>query len=98
VHVRVTTLQMDPSTLDQVTAQLESEDVPGFQQLDGFKGMTVVADRQSGKTMALSFWESEEAMRGSEEAVKEARQRAADTGGAGEPQVERFEVLLDTMA
>jgi heme-degrading monooxygenase HmoA len=98
VHVRVTTLHMDPSTLDQVTAQLESEDVPGFQQLDGFKGMTVVADRQSGKTMALSFWESEEAMRGSEEAVKEARQRAADTRGAGEPQVERFEVLLDTMA
>jgi heme-degrading monooxygenase HmoA len=89
---------MDPSALDQVTAQLESEDVPGFQQLDGFKGMTVVADRQSGKTLALTFWESEDAMRGSEEAVKGARQRAADTGGAGEPQVERFEVLLDTMA
>ena len=89
---------MDPSALDQVTAQLESEDIPGFKQLDGFKGMTVVADRQSGKTLALTFWESEDAMRGSEEAVKGARQRAADTGGAGEPQVERFEVLLDTMA
>jgi heme-degrading monooxygenase HmoA len=98
VHARVTTLQMDPSNLDQVTAQLESEDIPGFKELDGFKGMTVVADRQSGKTLALTFWESEEAMRGSEEAVKDARQRAADTGGAGEPQVERFEVLLDTMA
>ena len=98
MHARVTTLQMDPSALDQVTAQLESEDIPGFQQLDGFKGMTVVADRQSGKTLALTFWESEDAMRGSEEAVKGARQRAADTGGAGEPQVERFEVLLDTMA
>ena len=98
MHARVTTLQMDPSALDQVTAQLESEDIPGFKQLDGFKGMTVVADRQSGKTLALTFWESEDAMRGSEEAVKGARQRAADTGGAGEPQVERFEVLLDTMA
>ena len=98
MHARVTTLQMDPSALDQVTAQLESEDIPGFQQLDGFKGLTVVADRQSGKTLALTFWESEDAMRGSEEAVKGARQRAADTGGAGEPQVERFEVLLDTMA
>jgi len=98
VHARVTTLQMDPSTLDETTAQLENEDVPGFKRLDGFKGMTLIADRQSGKTLALSFWESEEAMRQSEEAVKGARQRAAETGGAGEPQVERFEVLLDTMA
>ena len=98
MHARVTTLQMDASALDRVTAQLESEDIPTFKDLDGFKGMTVLGDRQSGKAIAVTFWESEDAMRESEEAVKGARQRAADTGGAGEPQVERFEVLLDTMA
>ena len=98
MHARVTTLHMDPSTLDEVTARLESEDVPGFKQLDGFKGMTVLGDRQSGDTIAVTFWESEEAMRASEEAVKGARRRAAETGRAGEPQVARFEVILDTMA
>jgi len=98
MHARVTTLQMDPAQVDQVTQQLESEDVPEFEKLDGFKGMTVITDRDSGKTIAITFWESEDAMRGSEEAVKGARQRAADTGGAEEPQVERFEVVLDTMA
>jgi len=89
---------MDPSTIDEVTARLESEEVPSFEQLDGYKGMTVVADRQSGKTIALTFWESEEAMRDSEEAVKGARQRAVQTGRAPEPQVDRYEVVLDTMA
>jgi heme-degrading monooxygenase HmoA len=98
MHARVTTLQMDPSTLDQASDQLENEDVPTFKQLNGFKGMTLIADRQSGKTVALTFWESEEAMRESEDAVKGARQRAAETGQAAEPQVERFEVLFDTMA
>ena len=98
MHARVTTLQMDPSTLDEVTARLESEDVPGFKKLDGFKGMTVLGDRESGRAIAVTFWESERAMRESEEAVKGARQRAAETGRAGEPQVERFEVILDTMA
>jgi heme-degrading monooxygenase HmoA len=98
VHARVTTLQMDPSTLDDVTARLESDDIPAFKRLDGFKGMTVLGDRESGKAIAVTFWESEEAMRESEEAVKGARQRAAETGRAGEPQVERFEVILDTMA
>jgi heme-degrading monooxygenase HmoA len=89
---------MDPSTLDEVTGRLEREDVPAFKKLDGFKGMTVVADRQGGKTMALTFWDSEQAMRESEDAVKGARQRAAETGRADEPQVERFEVMFDTMA
>ena len=98
MHARVTTLQMDPSTLDDVTTRLESDDVPAFERLDGFKGMTVLGDRASGKAIAVTFWDSEEAMREIENAVKGARQRAAETGRAGEPQVERFEVILDTMA
>src|SRR4051812_32983204 len=73
---------MDPSTLDEAAAQLENEDAPSFKQLDGYKGMTLIADRDSGKTIALTFWESEEAMRASEESVKDARRRAAETGGA----------------
>ena len=98
MHARVTTLQMDPNTLDEASGQLESEEVPSFKQIDGFKGMTLIADRESGKTIALTFWESGDAMRASEDAVKDARKRAAETGNAPEPQVERFEVLFDTMA
>jgi heme-degrading monooxygenase HmoA len=64
---------------------------------DGFKGMTLLTDRQSGKTVAVTFWETQDALRDSEDAVKDARQRAVETGGAGEPHVERFEVILDTM-
>jgi heme-degrading monooxygenase HmoA len=97
MHAGVTTLNMNPANLDQVRDQLEREDAPRFEQLDGFKGMTLLTDRQSGKTVAITFWESEDALRESEDAVKDARRRAAETGGAGEPQVERFEVILDTM-
>jgi heme-degrading monooxygenase HmoA len=98
MHARVTTLDMDPGNVDQVRDQLEADDVPKFQQLDGFKGMTLLTDRESGKTVAVTFWETEDALRESEDAVQGARQRAAETGGAGEPQLERFEVILDTMA
>jgi heme-degrading monooxygenase HmoA len=98
MHARVTTLDMDPSKVDEVRDRLEGEDVPEFKKLDGFKGMTLLTDRQTGKTIAVTFWESEDALRQSEEAVKGARRRAAESGDAGEPQVERFEVILDTMA
>jgi heme-degrading monooxygenase HmoA len=89
---------MDPGNVDEARDQLESEDVPKFQELSGFKGMTLLTDRQSGKTVAITFWESEDALRESEDAVKDARRRAAETGGSGDPQIERFEVILDTMA
>ena len=98
MHARVTTLDMEPANVDRVRDRLETEDVPEFKKLDGFKGMTVLTDRQSGKTVAITFWETEDALRRSEDAVKDARQRAAERGGAGEPRVERFEVILDTMA
>ena len=99
MHARVSTLQVDASKIDDVTRQLEEQDVPNLESTDGFKGLTVLADRSSGKTVAVSFWESEEALSASEEAGQQARQRAAEAGGAaGEPQVERYEVVLDTMA
>lgn len=98
MHARITTLQVQPDRVDDMAERLEQDDVPGFQQLDGFKGMTLLTDRQSGKTVAITFWESEQALQASEDAVKDARDRAAERGGSSSQQVERFEVLFDTMA
>lgn len=97
MHARVTTLQMDPSRIDDVVSRLEAEDIPNWKELDGFRGFTMFADRSSGKVFGISYWDSEQQMQASEEAVKPSRQRAAETGGAAsEPQVERFDVAVDT--
>lgn len=96
MHARVNTVQMDPHRIDDAVRQLEDPRCP-YTGIDGFRGFTVLADRLSGKVIVTSYWESEEEMLGSEDAVKDARKRAADTGGASdEPQVERYEVALDT--
>ena len=98
MHARTTTLELDPSRLDDAIRQLESEDVPRWKELDGFKGFTLLVDRQSGKALGTTYWESKEAMDASEEAVSPSRERAAETGGASSaPRVERFEVAVDTM-
>jgi heme-degrading monooxygenase HmoA len=98
VHARVTTLDVDPSKIDEMVGNLRENDVPRFEEMDGFKGMTLLVDRDSGKCSATTFWESEDAMKATEEQVKDARRRAAETGGASqEPKVYRFEVALDTM-
>jgi heme-degrading monooxygenase HmoA len=93
----VSTLDLDPARIDDVVRQLEERDLPMWRDLDGFRGFTLVADRSSGKVIGTSYWDSEGQMNASEEAVKDARRRAAETGGmSGEPRVERFEVVLDT--
>ena len=98
MHARVTTLNMDPGRIDDAIRQLESEDIPRWKELDGFKGFTLLVDRDSGKVTGTSFWESESQMQASEEAVSASRDRAAETGGASQPPtVERFEVAVDTM-
>jgi heme-degrading monooxygenase HmoA len=97
MHARVTTLQMDPGKIDDAIAGLEENDIPMFKDLDGFKGFSLMVDRSSGKCIGLSYWESEDAMKASEESVKDSRARAAETGGASaEPDVERYEVAIDT--
>lgn len=99
MYARVTTLTMEPARLDDVISQLETDEVPRFKQIDGFKGFTLMVDRASGKSTAVSFWESEAALRESEEAVRRPRERAAQTGGSSEaPTVERYEVVIDTTA
>lgn len=98
MFARVTTLQLDPGRLDLTAAELEEESIPAFKQIAGFRGFTLLIDRASGTTVGISYWNSKEEMAASEEAVKDARQSAADTGGsASEPQIERFEVAVDQM-
>lgn len=97
MHARVTTLHLDPARIDEAASQLEEQDLPTFKKIDGFRGFTLFVERSSGRAIGTSYWDSAEQMKASEDEVKDARQRAADTGGSSaEPQVERFEVALDT--
>ena len=97
MHARVTTIEMDPTRIDEAVAQLEEQDLPTWKDIDGFKGFTLLIDRKGGKVIGTSYWATQEQMQASEDAVADSRQRAADTGGAADPpQVERLEVALDT--
>jgi heme-degrading monooxygenase HmoA len=97
MHARVSTLDLDPARIDETLAMLEEEELPKIRGQDGFKGFTALVDRSSGKVVGTSYWTTQEQMQASEAAGQSARQHAAETGAAkGEPQVERFEVAIDT--
>jgi heme-degrading monooxygenase HmoA len=98
MHARTGMLQVPPDNLDRVVSQVQSEQIPQYRQQPGYKGFTVLANRQSGEVIGVSFWETQDDLNTAEELGEKARTQAAETGQAGsEPEVGRWEVLLDDM-
>ena len=94
MHARVTRLEASADALDEMTRQFEQHTVPVLEDLDGYQGYALLGDRETGLAMAITYWESEEALRASEDAVKQERERAAETAQAASgPTVERYEVV-----
>jgi heme-degrading monooxygenase HmoA len=94
VYARISTLEGPPEHIDEELRQVRENILPQIQQQEGFKGMVALADRQTGKTLGITFWESEEALEASEEAAGRLRQDSAEAMSDTIAAVERYEVGL----
>ena len=97
MFARMTTLEGPPDQVDEGLRYVREQVLPFMQQQDGFKGFIALGDRQSGKVIGVSFWESEQAMQASEEAGDRARSDSAEVVSASVVGVERYEVGLFEM-
>jgi heme-degrading monooxygenase HmoA len=74
---------------------VQEQVIPAAKQMRGFQGMLALADRTTGKMVGITLWETEDALRESEEAASQLRSDTAGAGGADVVSVERFEVVVD---
>jgi heme-degrading monooxygenase HmoA len=81
--------------IEQQILILRENILPAARQMDGYMGILSLGDRSTGRSTSLTFWESEEAMRASEEAADRLRQHAADEVKEEIAGVERFEVYIN---
>jgi heme-degrading monooxygenase HmoA len=91
VYARSTTIQAQPSSIDAGVAHLRDEVMPALQGIDGCVGVSLLVDRESGRCIATSAWDTEEAMRASADRIQPIRDRAAEMFG-GSPTVEEWEI------
>jgi hypothetical protein len=77
VYARSTTIQAQPLSVDIGIAHVRDVVTPALHEMDGCVGVSLLVDRQSGRCIATSAWESIEAMRASAERVAPIRDRAA---------------------
>jgi heme-degrading monooxygenase HmoA len=92
MHARVTTLEVPPDRMDDATRHVQEQVLPRLSQMEGFKGFIALSSRQSGKLQGVAFWESEQALRATDEAVVSVREGAAASAGGTVASVEEFEV------
>jgi heme-degrading monooxygenase HmoA len=97
MHARMSILEGPADQVDEGMRYVREQVLPLMQQQDGFKGFIVLNDRQSGKIIGVSFWESEQAMRASEEVGDRTRSESAEATGGTVAGVERYEVGLIEM-
>jgi hypothetical protein len=93
MYARVATFESDPSTVDDaismVRSSVESEDTP--EGLEGAK-MLMLINRETGKGLGVTLFESEDAMRRGDEALN-----AMSPGGTERrTSVEFYEVPVQT--
>ena len=92
VYARSTTIEAQPSSIDAGVMHVRDEVMPALQQVDGFVGLSLLLDRESGQCIATSAWETQEAMHAGAERVRPVRDRAARAFGGGPPTVEEWEI------
>ena len=94
MHARVTTLEVPPERMDDATRHVREQVLPQLSQMEGFEGFVAPGSRHSGRLQGLASWESEGALRATDEAVVPIREGAAEAVDGTVAGVEEFEVSV----
>ncbi len=93
MYARSTTIRGNPANIDDATVHLRDEILPQLQEMEGFVGLSMLADRRTGRCIATSAWADEPSMRASADRVHPMRQRMMEMFG-GEMEVQEWEIAV----
>lgn len=65
-----------------------------LEQIDGFSHAYFMVDRQSGKGLSVTIWDSEEALNASVQQAEELRRRGTQPSGTEIQSVQHYEIAL----
>ena len=92
MFARSTTIAARPDHIGPGVAHVNREVLPTLDTMPGFVGLSLMADRESGRCILTTAWDSEEAMTASEHAVGPMRDAVAGVFG-GPATVDHWQVL-----
>ena len=94
MFARSTSINAQPSMIDQGIAHVRDTVMPALSHLDGYLGLSLMVDRETGRGIVTTAWRSEDAMGGSADRVIVIRDAAVRAFGASGADVEGWEVVV----
>ncbi len=91
--IRVNDLSADAARIDQGLAFVRDKVHPAVRNLQGFRSISVSANRESGRTLVGTTWDTLQDLKDSEAAVADLRQEGVRAAGASGVRVEVEEIL-----
>lgn len=91
MYARSTTVLGDPSKMEAGISYIRDDVMPAMQQLDGFVGLSMLADRASGRSIVTTAWLDLEQMVTSRETARPLRDHAREVFG-GSIEVHEWEI------
>jgi hypothetical protein len=94
VFSRVNSLQTAPDRIADVARVVRDIVHPGIRGEPGYVGYIVLGDRETGRALGVTLWESEEARERSDTKARQIRPRVEQETGGTMQSVERYDVLF----
>jgi heme-degrading monooxygenase HmoA len=93
MFARVVTTDVPPDGMESVIRVIDDE-LPDARQQPGYTGFYLLADRQAGKLVTISLWESRENIRAVEARAAELTRQAVRSSGMAVPDVTVYDVVI----
>ena len=97
MYSRVNTLQTAPDRIDDVARAVRDLVHPGISAEPGYRGYIVLGNRETGKAVGVTLWDSVEAREASDAKARDIRPRLEQATGGAMQAVERCEVLFSDL-
>lgn len=93
MYARSTTVRGNAEAMDQEIAYVRDEVMPALMGMSGCVGLSMLADRGSGRCIITSAWADDTSMHATEQSVVDFRRRAAEILG-GDYDTQAWEIAV----
>ena len=94
MYARVTHFRGEGDDLDRGIAAYREQVLPYICDVTGFRGHTILVDREAGRALSITLWVSEDALRDYEATAEKFRTLLAETWRTPVTDVETYDVAL----
>ena len=96
MYAKLVTIEgQQENSIDEASAQFRERSVRAMRGEPGWRGAYLLVDRQAGKGVAITLWDTREQLEATERVAANFRATAARTGGTMQPpKMEIYEVVV----